>query len=350
MWNDGIYSRLNPDNNKVLKSMVAIGVFPAIYSTLSPQALIKGVLKKYRLGTIERCSFWNRGLSDIYLVETAAVAYILRVSHHHWRSRSDIQFELEFLDFLHRQGIPVAHPLKTKDERLFVTVCAVEGDRYAALFPYAPGEIPQGDLSIAQSTIMGRTLARIHQTALEFYNTTPRQCLDLKYLLNDSLETISPYLGSKSKNFAYLKETIAQIKQQLSCLKRTSPLWSVCWGDPHSGNVHFTPDNRITLFDFDQCGYGWRVFDIAKFLQVSLNAGICCKVRDAFIEGYQQVQQLTEEETSSLQALTQTAHIWAWAISINSTAIHNSCKLDSFYINRRINQLKRLSSKDWQLF
>lgn len=330
--------------------MVAIGVFPAIYSTLSPQALVEGVLTEYRLGKIERCSFWNRGLSDIYLVETAIATYILRVSHHHWRSRAEIQFELEFLDFLYRQGLPVANPLKTKDERLFVTICAVEGDRYAALFPYAPGEIPQGDLSIEQSTIMGRTLGQIHQTALEFRNTTPRQCLDLEYLLTDSLATISPYLDSSSDRLAYLKDTIAQIEQKLACLKQTSPFWSVCWGDPHSGNVHFTTNNRITLFDFDQCGYGWRIFDLAKFLQVSLNAGICCKVRNAFFQGYQQIQQLTEEEISSLQALTQTAHIWAWAININYTVIHNSSKLDSFYVNRYLNQLKRLSSKDWQLF
>lgn len=329
--------------------MVAIGVFPAIYSTLSPQALIDGVLSKYRLGAIARCSFWNRGLSDIYLVETAAASYILRISHHHWRSQSDIQFELEFLDFLHQHDLPVAHPLKTEDDRLFVTVCAVEGDRYAALFPYAPGEIPQGDLSIEQSTIMGQTLGRIHQTSLKFSNPSPRQCLDLEYLLDDSLAIINPHLRDRSNSLNYLEDAIANIKQELT-LEKTAPLWSVCWGDPHSGNVHFTSDNQITLFDFDQCGYGWRVFDLAKFLQVSLNAGIDRKVRDAFFAGYQQVQQLCETELSSLQTFTQMAHIWAWAISINATAIHNCSRLDSFYVNRYLNQLKRLCSDGWQLF
>ena len=59
--------------------MVAMGVFPAIYSTLSPQALIEGVLTKYELGAIDRCLFWNRGLSDIYLIETDNKPYILKV-------------------------------------------------------------------------------------------------------------------------------------------------------------------------------------------------------------------------------------------------------------------------------
>lgn len=330
--------------------MVAMGVFPAIYSTLSPQALVEGVLTEYELGAINQCVFWHRGLSDIYLIETDHKSYILKISHHHWRTESDIKFELEFLDFLHQHNLPVANPLKTKANQLFVTLHAVEGDRYAALFPYAPGEIPQGDLNLEQSTIMGHTLGKIHQASLEFDNTTPRQALDLKYLLDDSLEIISPYLSDRPQDLSYLCQTVAKIKQQLTCLESTSPLWSVCWGDPHSGNVHFTPDNQITLFDFDQCGYGWRMFDLAKFLQVSLSAGINRRVRDAFFVGYQKVQKLTNAETSSLQALTQMAHIWAWAISIKASTVHNWSRLDNFYANRHLNQLKRLSSKEWQLF
>ena len=330
--------------------MVAMDVFPAVYSTLAPQALIEGVLTEYELGEINQCLFWHRGLSDIYLIETGNRPYILKISHHHWRSQSDIKFELEFLDFLHQHNLPVANPLKTKSDQLYVTVHAVEGDRYAALFPYAPGKIPPGDLSLEQSIIMGQTLGRLHQASLGFKNNTPRQPLDLKYLLDDSLATIHPYLAHHSHHETYLTETIDQIKQQLSCLEKTSPIWSVCWGDPHSGNVHFTTDNQITLFDFDQCGYGWRVFDLAKFLQVSLRAGINRKTRDALFAGYQQVQQLTDVEMASLQALTQMAHIWAWAISIKASAIHNWSRLDEYFVNQHLNRLKRLGSPEWQLF
>ena len=330
--------------------MVAMGVFPAIYSTLSPQALIEGVLVEYEIGAIAKCLFWHRGLSDIYLIETDNQPYILKISHHHWRSRSDIQFELEFLDFLHQHQLPVAYPLKTRAQKLFVTINAVEGDRYGALFPFAPGEVPQGDLNVEQSQIMGQTLGRIHQVSLGFENNTQRQPLSSEYLLDRSLETIEPYFRDRPQDQIYLMDAASQIKQQLSYLESSSPLWSVCWGDPHSGNVHFTSDNQITLFDFDQCGYGWRIFDLAKFLQVSLSAGINSRVRDAFFQGYQEIQSLTDAETSSLQCLTKMAHIWAWAISIKAAAFHNWSKLDNFYVNRHLNQLKRLSSKEWQLF
>jgi len=115
-------------------------------------------------------------------------------------------------------------------------------------------------------------------------------------------------------------------------------------------NAHFTPTGEVTLFDFDQCGYGWRAFDIAKFLQVSLRTGISKQVREAFLSGYQTVCELTEKELASLQALTQTAHLWVWAISLNAARLHNYSRLDESYFTQRLEQLKRLKSPDWQLF
>ena len=330
--------------------MVMMDVFPAIYSTLSPQALVDGVLSQYELGTVNQCLFWNRGLSDIYLIETQTKSFILKISHHHWRSQSDIQFELEFLDFLHENHIPVAYPIATKDNRLLVTIHAVEGDRYAALFPYAPGEVPLGDLNIQQSKILGETVAKLHQTSLKFNSLTPRHPLNIKYLLDDSLKTITPYLKHRHQDLKYLQDNISRIKRDLSDFPQSPPFWSVCWGDPHSGNIHFTSDNQITLFDFDQCGYGWRAFDLAKFLQVALHAGVSRNTRDAFFSGYQSVQQLTDIELNLLQTLTQTAHIWAWAININAAAIHNWSRLDNFFCTKRLEKLKRLNTKDWQLF
>jgi Ser/Thr protein kinase RdoA (MazF antagonist) len=326
------------------------GVFPVIYSTLAPQALIDRVLSQYELEAVSQCLLWHRGLSDVYLVETTTTQYILRVSHHHWRSGADIQFELELLDFLHQNYLPVAYPLRTREGNLLVTIHALEGDRYAALFPYAPGTIPLGDLNLTQSNILGETLAKIHQTTFSFKPSIERQSLTLDYLLEDSFKIIAPLLKSKPDDLNFLKNAIAKIKTQLQDLVKESPVWVVCWGDPHSGNVHFTEDNQITLFDFDQCGYGWRAFDLAKFLQVSLSAGISRQVRDAFLSGYQSVQALSEYELDSLQAFTQTAQIWVWAIGIQAAVVHSWCRLDESYLSKRLQSLKRLTSKDWQLF
>lgn len=324
--------------------------FPAVYSTLSPQALIELVVNNYDLGSVHRCLLWNRGLSDIYLVESDTHSYILRISHHHWRSRLEIDFELELLDFLHQRQLPVAYPIATTDKALFVTIPALEGERYAALFSYAEGSIPLGDLDSTQSQILGEVLGKLHETGLDFTYPAAPKTLSLDYLLDNSLNAISPFLQENDRDLDYLKYKARDIREKLAILPQKAPYWGICWGDPHSGNTHFTQDNKIAIFDFDQCGYGWRAFDVAKFLQVSLSAGISKKVRDAFFEGYQTIQSLTEIELNCLQALTQTAHLWHWAINIEDAAVHCWSRLDRSYFKKRLEQLKCLDSSSWQLF
>lgn len=325
-------------------------LFGVIYSTIANEAIVSRLLPYYEIEMPCSCQFWNRGLSDIYVIETAFNQYILRISHHHWRTKSEIDFELELLDFLQQRQLPVAYPLKTTDGQLSIEINALEGKRYASLFTFAPGCVALGDLNPKQSHLLGFTLAKLHQTTVDFRTNQQRPPLTLEYLLDDSLKEIAPFLQQRTKDLSYLVEVIAQIKHQLQDFPTESPFWTICWGDPHSGNAHFTPQGEVTLFDFDQCGYGWRIFDIAKFLQVSLRTGISKSVREAFLAGYQSVSEISKIELTSLQAFTQTAHIWMWAISLNFGKLHNYSCLDESYFHKRLEQLKMLKSPDWQLF
>ncbi len=324
--------------------------FPVTYSTLCSTGLMVHVLPNYNLGTILRCQFWNRGLSDIYQVDTPNQTYILRVTQAHWRSQDDVVFELDFLDFLHQHQVPVAYPLRTTTGQLSVEINAPEGKRYAALFIYAPGRIAIGDLNVEQGKILGKTLAQVHTIGMKFTSPVHRQVLDLNYILDDSFQVISRFLDHRPQDLNYLESAIAEIKLQLHEFPQEPPFWVPCWGDPHSGNAHFTADNQITLFDFDQCGYGWRIFDIAKFWHIALSTGIGKQIRQAVLDGYQSVQAITPYELDALQAFTQAAHLWVWSISITHADRHNYSRLDDFYLTQRLEQFKFLRSSEWQLF
>jgi Ser/Thr protein kinase RdoA (MazF antagonist) len=321
-------------------------LFPVSYSTLRVDVLTTDVLVHYPIGPIQECRMWTRGMSDVYLVKTADQQYVLRVSHAHWRSFEDILFEMALLDFLHHRSLPVAHPLKTTDGRWVMVVNAPEGARYVTLMTYAPGEVPIGDFNQTQSTTLGQILAKIHLASQDFAPIVERRPLDLAHLVDQSLEIILPQVPN-SAMVAVLQATAQDLHEALRSLPQTPPFWVVCWGDPHSGNVHCTDDRQMTLFDFDQCGYGWRAFDVAKFLQMSLCSGMRYSVRDAFLDGYQSIQPLTAAEIVALQPLTQVAHLWRWAISLNYALVHEYSRLDTFYFRNRVEQLKMLKTHDW---
>ena len=194
------------------------------------------------------------------MVNTPTTPYVLRVSHAHWRTKSEIDFELELLVFLRQRHIPVACPIPTHSGDLSIEINAPEGKRYATLFTYAPGQVALGDLNLAQGHKLGETVAQLHQVAVDFHSQAYRHPLTLDYLLDDSLEAIAPFLQHRSQDLAYLVRVIDQIKTQLQDFPQDPPFWGICWGDPHSGNAHFTDDNHVTLFDFDQCGYGCAGF------------------------------------------------------------------------------------------
>lgn len=107
-------------NGQARSSKRSSDPFPVVCSTLAPQALSSLIYNYYKIDLVKSCQFWHRGLSDIYLVETLSKPYIFRVCHNHWRSKNEVDFELELLDFLRQRQIPVASPVPTKDGNLLV--------------------------------------------------------------------------------------------------------------------------------------------------------------------------------------------------------------------------------------
>ncbi len=320
-------------------------MFPVFCSLLAPPAVAELISSKYHL-RINRCQFWHRGLSDIYLLETESELYILKVYHCHWRKQEDIYFELEFLKFLKSNHIPVSDPLETPEGDFCISIEAPEGVRHAALFNYAPGAVAVGDLNPQQGHLLGVTLAKLHRCSHSFTPSYPRQPLNLEYILEQSLEDITPFLQERRKELQDFQDISKNLKKQILDLPAESPYWTVCWGDPHSGNIHFVSDEQLTLFDFDQCGYGYRLFDIAKFWQVTLQSGLSRSIRDSFLSGYQSLQSLPEFEFLYLKPLTQIAHIWAWSISLNAAKYYDYCRLDEYYFTKRLQHLKRIASDD----
>ncbi len=295
-------------------------VIAVIHSIFDGEALIATVLGEYSIQQPYSCKLYKRGLNDTYLVETEGDNYILRIYRRNWRNKEEIDFELELLAFLHQQKQPVAYPIARKDGSFTTEVLAPEGVRYASVFTYAPGYAVNHKLDSKQSYILGEVLAKIHQMLNTFQSSFSRPVLKPEYLLDWSIEKIKSLYQHREQDIRYLQRHSGIIKNQISKIKLplSAPEYGICVGDVHSGNAHFNKHNQPTLFDFDQCGYGWRAFDIAKFLHVAMKMKIDVTIRNNFIEGYQTIRQLSEVEITSIPMFIKAAHIWVMGISANA--------------------------------
>ncbi|MCC5670723.1 phosphotransferase [Nostoc sp. CHAB 5784] len=292
---------------------------PVIHSIPDGAALITTVLCEYPIPKPHSCKLYKLGLNDTYLVTTERENYILRVYRRGWRNKEEIDFELELLVFLYEEKQPVAYPIARKNGSFTTNILAPEGVRYVAVFNYAPGHAVDDKLDGKQSYILGEVLAKIHQKLDNFKSSFSRPGLNNEYLLDWSMRAITHLYQHRKNDIDYLQKEIKKIKSQLAGfqLHLTAPEYGICVGDVHSGNAHFTKQNEPTLFDFDQCGYGWRAFDIAKFWHIALRMKIDIAVRNSFIEGYQAIRKLSEAELASIPVFVKAAHIWVMGISTN---------------------------------
>ena len=266
------------------------------------------LVAEYDIGQPVTCRLLHRGLNDTYLVTTAEVRYVLRVYRYQWRSLDDILYELDLLTHLQRKGAPVSSPIPRKDGSFTHLLHAPEGDRYAVLFTYAPGVPRSFPLEEWYVRLYGQSVAEIHNALDDFSSPHTRFPLDLDYLLDRPLRAILPLLEQRADDAHYLQHLAGFLKAQVT-LRRSALEQGACHGDFHGQNCHLS-DQQLTFFDFDCCGPGWRVFDLATFRWNAKLSGMDDTSWTAFLEGYTSRRPMNERDLEAVPLFVAIRHIW----------------------------------------
>ena len=310
------------------------------YSQLSSQSVRGIVAAHYDLAKPVECKFYVLGLHDNYLIEVENRKYIFRIYRNDWRCQEEINFELDLLAFLGGKSSLVAFPLRTNAGELFVSIDSPEGKRAGALFHYADGIAPGNDITLEQSALLGNAVANIHRATETFSVTYTRPVLDIPYLLDASINAVAPFLDEESHK--YLQKLQGKLHQRLPLLARNQELYGICIGDVNPTNFHINHKNQITLFDFDQCGYGYRAFDIGKYFSSIRSLKNKQEIEHAFLDGYQLVRQLSHEEIDAIPHYEIISIIWVMAIQVYNANRIGHKWLEKPVWDRRLAILKEL--------
>lgn len=310
------------------------------YSQLSSDSVANLVAKHYELPAPIRCKFYILGLHDNYLIECDNSKFILRIYRNEWRSQEEVYFELELLAFLNGKSEMVAVPLLTKSDELTFFVDSPEGKRAVALFNYADGHAPGKDISIDECGLLGSTVAKTHQLLDNFKPSYIRAVLDIPYLVDESIISVKPFLDSDS--VTYLETLQTKLHHMLPVLEREARIYGLCIGDVNPTNFHINEKMQITLFDFDQCGYGYRAFEIGKFVSSIDQLKMKHEMVKSFIDGYKQVRQLSNDELQSIPCFELVSMIWVMAIHANNVNRIGYKHLEKPFWDKRLDRLKEL--------
>ena len=260
-----------------------------------------------------------------------------------WRSKEDILFELDLLCHLERHQCSIVAPIKSINGINMISLDAAEGRRYGVLFPYADGRAPGNELNAEHATLLGFEIAKIHQEGHEFHTRYQRQRLDLEYLLEQSINNIKEYLCRNDR--LYIASLANNIRSNIPDLPSVQPYYTICTGDVNPTNFFINKEKRIRIFDFDQCGFGWRSFEIAKF-STSISKHKSWQILlSAFIAGYEKLSVLDEVELRAIPYFTLISHLWVAAIHVYNKQLIGDKYLELAFWQRRIDLIKKIENE-----
>lgn len=250
----------------------------------------------------------NLSENHTFRIDTpAGPPFILRVHRPAYQSAESISSELAWLEALHRDtGLPVPRPLPGRDGALLQTLPLPSGSRYAVLFAFEPGREPQpaDDLAALFKTI-GRFAAIAHRHAQTYaplgfvrQRWSAGAILDPDGLWGDWRK--APHVsGAIADTLSHLD---ARLRVDLAAYGQGRDRFGLIHADMRLANLLVDAD-RVTLIDFDDCGFCWFMYDFAAAISFYEDHPQVPVWRQNWLNGYHGERPLQPADIEILDAM-----------------------------------------------
>lgn len=235
----------------------------------------------------------TRLLSDrenvVYEMTTPHGHAALRLHRQGYQAAAAIRSELWWCDALAKSGLPVPAALPSRDSALLVTL---SNGRHASAIAWLEGE-PLGEAGVpfarpeAETLTLhhslGQLLARLHRTT-DTLTPPPgftRPGWDAAGLIGEA-----PFWGRFWDHPAATPAQTATLRRARAYLRdRLSGDTGLIHADVLRENV-LVNGRSLSLIDFDDSGFGYRLYDLGTVMSQNLYEPAYPQIRDALMQGY----------------------------------------------------------------
>jgi len=259
------------------------------------------ILAKYSLHDVE-ISCINYEFNATFKVVTCnGDKYALRINVNSTRTPSNMQAEIEFVNFVSRiPALKTPRPIANNENQYITSVLHAESGRtvHAILYTWLEGEEIGDEPTHEQLVTVGAAMATMHQSSRQFKLSGMAELPTFSdwlwgtedFLLSDkSLLTPDQYAG--------IKDAIAIIENDTRNLFSSNPI-QVIHGDLHGWNLMWH-EGELAIFDFDDCGYGIPHQDLA----VTLYYLDTPEQDEAILEGYRSICEIPAYSKAQMSSL-----------------------------------------------
>jgi Ser/Thr protein kinase RdoA (MazF antagonist) len=234
--------------------------------------------------------------------------WVMRVHRLAYRTPAEIRSELAWTDALRSAGVRTAivRPATSGDSLAIVGAAGIAEPRTVTVIGWINGvPLAQDDSSDAYR-LVGQTSALIQRHGRSWtppsWFTRPTWDLDglvgPRSLWGDYADLA--LLGDERRRL--MDRTAALVRRRLEAFGRGADRFGLAHADLMPDNV-LVESGTPYVIDFDDCGYGWYLYDLATLLAIRTGDPEATRVRDAWVEGYRSVAPLPDEHLELLDVL-----------------------------------------------
>lgn len=278
--------------------------------------LARRALEQFNLSQ-PKLTLLNYSNNTVYHVDAAGRAYILRIYRPEHRPQAHIHSEYAWLKALGEAGLCVPVPAA---ELYAGHLQGIEQPVYCGLFDWVPGEsIPVTAMSDEQLNTVGAYIAALHHHGRTF--TPPpgfaRGRLDWGGLFGtvDADGNPSPYdPGAGERFFTDEQRTIiavvtGRIRQIMQKLDERGGAFGLIHGDLIANNLLFSASGDVCALDFDDCAYGYYLYDLSPLLLGLKDDAAYASKRAALWAGYTSRHPQPDEYVPLLEDFVAARHV-----------------------------------------
>lgn len=235
-----------------------------------------------------------------FVVQTDTARYALRIHRPNYHQKQDIESELNWLDALKAYGIAVPQAIHNMQNERVLTLGLPDGTiRYAVLFDWIAGDMPTTDVDPQAFQQLGQITAKLHNHSKAW--PAPRGFQRIIWN-HDTMVGANGHWGDwrdaphlKPEDHGIIEQAIARIGKELSAFGKAPDRYGLIHADLRLTNLLLQGD-RIGVIDFDDCGMGWFMHDLAAAISFNEHHAAAPEWVDHWIIGYEREAHISAAE------------------------------------------------------
>ncbi len=274
------------------------------------QGLAVEALESFGIPRNSRLSLLGRRENAVFSVNDSATdkRYVIRVHRYDYQTEASVNSELEWIKALRLAGIDTPEFVTGLNGKAVQLVSSVDvpEPHLCDLCHWVKGAPPEESNIVESYRMLGEINAQIHNQAQDWQ---PSESFSRQSWSEDGMLGKDPVWGrfwelegvtDEQNNLLLKARDLAY--SRLQAFGKTSDRFGLIHADLMPENILVDNGNSLVI-DFDDCGFGWNLYDLATSLWMHEGENYYQQIYAAWVEGYRKVRELPESHLQQLSTL-----------------------------------------------